>query len=391
VFADDFIPKNEIEPPAELYVIRLGMRIVCNSVLFDEVFSYLARCMGIIICIRVSSIVQLAQSHGCVASLLEQISDTPSSKAQPRMLFIIAWMRYLLILQIALQLTMATATVLYDDGQPHSITQSINDAIQIRSSSTLKISSYYERYTIHSPKGIECAVRLYMSSTLNMTGGEIVGADSSSDENTSSDAGAGVIVGSASRAEFYKDATVRGGNHLGELDTVRIRRDTDAVGITPQVKTLESSDTTTSTNSVKGGDALISQYFGSIITIHGGNFIGGRGTSSSDGNSVHVAYDAQAHIYGGSFQGDWLARDRGVVVAYGCVQRIGTRLVGHLENGDQVNVQVVEQGGGQVIVKEGEGNCDMYRRQSSSAAVGRLIASALIRMAVAVLLCFRMM
>eukprot|EP00956_Cyclotella_meneghiniana_P002887 scaffold3416_cov76-Cyclotella_meneghiniana.AAC.6 len=282
----------------------------------------------------------------------------------------------LLLLSLLQLTTKSNALVLYDDGSSHSVTDNINDAVNLRSSSALDFSG--DHHTIRAPKGSESAVRLYMSSTLNMTTGEIIGGDldddnsdgsSSSVEEKHSLVGAGVIVGSASIAEFHKGATVRGGSHVSVGDEL-IASD----GRIPYV--VEEVTTDLQSNS-KGGDSLIGLYFGSSIIIHGGNFIAGRG-SSSYGHSLHLAYEAQANVYGGSFQGSFLARDRGVIVVHGCLSRVGNRLVGHLENGDSVDLELVEQNGGKVVVETPKFDetgttiwgCNRYHRTSSGGKIG---------------------
>ena len=104
----------------------------------------------------------------------------------------------------------AEGIVLFNDGESHSIQTSMDDAISLRSSSALTLPP--GDYTIRSPPGADSSIRLYMSSVLNATGGDIIGADASEDHPA---AAAGVIVGSASRAEFNDGVTVRGGSHLG--------------------------------------------------------------------------------------------------------------------------------------------------------------------------------
>jgi hypothetical protein len=199
-----------------------------------------------------------------------------------------------------------------------------------------------------------------MSSSINMTSGEIIGGDL--DEGIIADdetiiAGAGVVVGSASQAEFHESATVRGGSHVGATLTSDV--------------SINHFDNVTNFQSGKGGDALVGLYFSSTITIHGGNFIGGKG-SSSYGYSLHVAYEAQANVYGGSFQGSYLARDRGVIVVHGCLNRVGNRLVGHLENGDNVDIQLIEENGGHVIVEVPKfaNECSKYHKRSSGEQLG---------------------
>lgn len=238
--------------------------------------------------------------------------------------------------------------VLYNDGQSHSISSPLNDDITLRSSSTLILPS--GDYTIRSPAGSESAIRLYMSSTLNATGGDIFGADATEDHPT---AGTGVIVGGASYAVFYDGVTVRGGNHLGGTSDVVTTQEVSGGG--------------------QGGDALISQYIYSNATIHGGSFIAGKG-SIQDGHSLHAIYEGSIiHVYGGYFYGSWKVQDKGSIAVYGCVQRIGTRLVGQLENGHSLDVQVFEESEGKIVVNSSDEECNHYRkkkkkRDASSAA-----------------------
>ena len=61
----------------------------------------------------------------------------------------------------------------------------------------------------------------------------------------------------------------------------------------------------------RGGDALVSQYLGSNVTIHGGNFLAGRG-SVRDGHSLRASYDgAEIHVRGGTYYGSWMAQSGG--------------------------------------------------------------------------------
>ena len=260
-----------------------------------------------------------------------------------------------LLLTLSLFCLDCIAVVLYDDGSLHFINESINDTVNLRSSSSL-IFSDDSHVVIRAPTGSESAVRLYMSSSLNMTTGEIFGGDLEGevDESIGKDnlGGVGVIVGSASRAEFRDGATVRGGNHAAES--------------LEMTANIGASGSSIYFHSRKGGDAVVGLYFGSLITIKGGNFIGGRGTSM-DGHSLHVAYEAHAQVYGGSFEGSFLARERGAIVVYGCLSRVGNRLVGHLEKGDQVDLQIVEETGGEVIVEAPKyiETCSEYNKKSS--------------------------
>lgn len=259
-----------------------------------------------------------------------------------------------LLLTLSLLCVDSIAVVLYDDGSLHSIKEAINDTVNLRSSSSLVFSN--SQVVIRAPNGSESAVCLYTSSSLNMTTGEVFGGDleGEADESQGKDnlCGVGVIVGSASKAEFRHGATVRGGNYVAE-----------SMEMAANVGALQSS---TDFHSRKGGDAVVGLYFGSLITIKGGNFIGGRGTSL-DGHSLHVAYEVHAEVYGGFFQGSFLARDRGAIVVHGCLSRVGNRLVGHLDEGDQVDLQIVEETGGEVIVEapKHRESCSEYNSKSS--------------------------
>jgi len=196
----------------------------------------------------------------------------------------------------------------------------------------------------------------------------VIGADASKDHPA---AAAGVIVGGASRAVFYDGVTVRGGSHLGAaattydnlVDDSSLRSNNEIIDT---VMTNSDISYTNDVNEGQGGDALISQYFGSNVTIHGGNFLAGRG-SIKDGHSLHASYEGQIHIHGGTYYGSWMARDQGSIVVNGCLSRIGTRLVGRLENGHSLDVQLFEEGGGKVTVNSPE-RCNQYRKKSASPA-----------------------
>ena len=236
-----------------------------------------------------------------------------------------------------------SATILYNDGQTHTITTNINEAILLRESSTLILPS--GDYTIRSPSGFDSGIKLQMSSNLNATGGDIIGGDASSDHPIP---GAGIIVGSASTATFYEGVTVRGGNN-GAADT------SDNL-IYDEYYNIDNQN--------QGGDALVSQYFGSNITIHGGKFIGGSG-SIKDGYSLHCHGEAQIHVHGGSFYGSWKVNDRGSIVVTGCVNRIGSRLVGRLQSGQSLDVQLIEENGGKVIIENRE-KCNTYKKKKDT-------------------------
>lgn len=272
------------------------------------------------------------------------------------------------LLFIVLATTTSVNAVLYNDGKPHSIESSLNEAITLKSSSTLTLPP--GDYTIRSPAGSDAAIRLHMSSALNATGGDIIGADAS--ENHDAKAAAGVIVGSASRATFYDGVTVRGGSHMGAAsdDTSNIMIDSSRR--TNEVIISVTNKATDDANKGQGGDALVSQYTGTNVTIHGGNFIAGKG-SMKDGHSLHASYEGQIHIHGGTYYGSWMARDNGSIIVNGCLSRIGTRLVGRLENGHSVDVQLFEEGGGKVTVNSPE-KCNGYRKKQPTSPAVRVRA-----------------
>jgi len=177
-----------------------------------------------------------------------------------------------------------------------------------------------------------------MSSTLNATGGDIMGGDATSDHPIP---GAGIKVGSASTAIFYEGVTVRGGNN--------------GAAISDNLVDYQN----------RGGDALASQYFGSNITIHGGKFIAGSGGSIKDGYSLHCHGEAQIHVHGGSFYGSWKVNDRGSIVVTGCINRIGSRLVGRLQSGQSLDVQLIEENGGKVVIENRE-KCNTYKKKDTT-------------------------
>ncbi|KAL7472694.1 hypothetical protein ACHAXS_013079 [Conticribra weissflogii] len=289
----------------------------------------------------------------CLPSIMPP-SHNPKLFTQPHSSLPHFLLLLLLLLTTPNSLT-TNALTTYNDGQPHIIQTTLDDAIHLRSSSALTLPR--GEYQIRAPTGTEAAIRLYMSSALNATGGQIIGCDATSDD-AGTEAGAGVIVGSASRAEFHSGTTVRAGNHVGRDNRSRHSPSDDGDNDAATAAIIDSlriprADLNSITG--QGGDAVVGQYFGSTITIHGGNFLAGRG-SASDGRSLHVAYDARADVFGGDYRGSWLARDRGVIVAYGCLSRVGDRLVGKLEDGTPLDVQVVERDGGVVIASLSEGD-----------------------------------
>ena len=260
---------------------------------------------------------------------------------------------FAIIIVVAFCTAVVDATILYNDGQTHIQNTSLNDSIILRSSSTLILG--VEDYTIRSPSGAECAIRLYMSSSINATGGDVIGGDASLDHLT---AGVGIIVGSASTAVFNEGVTVRGGNHVG-LVIEESSRSNDKVKGTPN-------------SNSQGGDAVIAQYFGSNVTIRGGKFIGGSG-SMKDGHSLQSTYEAQINVSGGTYYGSWLLSNRGIIVVTGCVNRIGTRLVGRLQSGQSIDVQLIEETGGKVIIHHPSKCNDQYRKKDASSVPPRFL------------------
>lgn len=219
---------------------------------------------------------------------------------------------------------------------------SMKQYLLLRESSTIILP--FGDYTIRSPSGFD-SIQLQMSSSLNATGGDIMGGDASSDHPIP---GAGIIVGSASTATFYEGVTVRGGNDGAAISDNLIYDKYDNID-----------------NQNQGGDALVSQYFGSNITIHGGKFIAGSGIK--DGHSLHCHGEAHIHVHGGSFYGSWKVNDRGSIVVTGCVNRIGSRLVGRLQSGQSLNVQLVEENGGKVVIENRE-KCNTYKKKDTTSS-----------------------
>mmetsp|Transcript_291 Transcript_291/g.574 ORF Transcript_291/g.574 Transcript_291/m.574 type:complete len:300 (+) Transcript_291:80-979(+) len=253
---------------------------------------------------------------------------------------------HIIIVCLAILQSFPIASAVVYTGGSHSVESSLDDVIILRSSSKLTLPS--GDYTIRSPSGGSdgAAILLTMSSVLNATGGDVIGGDATKDHPAS----AGVVVGSASRASFYEGVTVRGGNHLGRAGA-------------GHEEMLSATNFYEDVNNGEGGDALISQYFGSNVTIHGGNFMGGQG-SVQNGHSLRASYEAEIHVFGGTFYGSWLARDHGSIIVNGCLSRIGSRLVGRLQNGHSLDIQVIEDGEGTVILKTPE-TCNHYRKSDS--------------------------
>lgn len=180
----------------------------------------------------------------------------------------------------------------------------------------------------------------------------MIGGDASKEHPA---AAVGVIVGSASRAFFADGVSVRGGNNLGA----------DHYYDDESSRHIEILTKNAGGNAKgHGGDSLTTQYLGSSVIIHGGNFIAGRGTVK-DGHSLLASHEAQIHVYGGSYYGSWMARHHGSIVVNGCLSRVGTRLVGRLRSGHSLDVQVFEEGGGRIILNTKD-TCESYRKPESS-------------------------
>jgi len=152
----------------------------------------------------------------------------------------------------------ASADVIYSDGKSHSVNASLDDTITLRASSTLILP--HGDYTIRSPSGIDSAIRLSMSSMLNATGGDIIGGDAEGDRPP----GAGVIVGSASSADFYDGVTVRGGSVAEEYNSLMEEEDVDdpssRIIVNGAIKVTMTNDNFgrnyNANNKEHGGDAL---------------------------------------------------------------------------------------------------------------------------------------
>ncbi|KAL7525095.1 hypothetical protein ACHAWF_001223 [Thalassiosira exigua] len=254
-------------------------------------------------------------------------------------------LRPLLPLLLLSLVGIASAVVLYDDGLSHSISAAFDDAISLRSSSTLTLPR--GEYAVRAPPGSDAAIRLSMGSRLDAEGGDVMGADASGE---GARAGAGIVVGGGSRATFREGATVRGGSRSGAAGDVRVS--------TGAYETADGDGD----DEGRGGDAVVARYYGSNVTILGGTFVAGKGAGDAkDGRSLRADYEASIRVEGGTFYGSWIARGEGVIVASGCVSRIGTRLVGRLADGRALDVQTVEENGGKVVVERRPEVCNRYK------------------------------
>ncbi|KAL7536608.1 hypothetical protein ACHAXR_007347 [Thalassiosira sp. AJA248-18] len=172
--------------------------------------------------------------------------------------------------------------------------------------------------------------------------------------NDHPDAGAGVIVGGASHAVFYDGVTVRGGNHLGADAAV------DDQYFYSQQQQYQWW--------------WWSRWRGSNIAIHWVERYNPRWIfHSRPWQHQRWALSRPRKVRGinsvpgGYFYGSWfVVSDQGSIVVNGCVSRIGTRLVGRLENGHSLDVEEFEEGEGKIVVNSSE-KCNQYMKPKSSA------------------------
>ena len=97
-----------------------------------------------------------------------------------------------------------------------------------------------------------------------------------------------------------------------------------------------------------GGDALSVNGFGSEASIFGGNFVGGTGLKG-DGLSLNVLNNGVAHVRGGTFGGDMVARSGGTILLYGCFKQDGDVYRGVFEDETELVVTARTTSGGDVI------------------------------------------
>ena len=169
------------------------------------------------------------------------------------------------------------------------------------------------------------AIRLSVGSTLNSTGGTIIGS-------SGKDGGIAIQLNNgqstsetAGYAEFYEGVKVIGGDA------------TDG----------------------NGGDAFVVNGFGTEAIIHGGEFIGGVGTVS-DGYSLKVLNSASVHIHGGEFQGDMVVEGNGAILLHGCFSmKNGTQVTGIFADETELDVNIKRDGGGSIdFMPVSEQECD---------------------------------
>ena len=70
-------------------------------------------------------------------------------------------------------------------------------------------------------------------------------------------------------------------------------------------------------NSGADSNAIVGQFFGSTITVYGGNFIGSQESNASNGHSLHVSFNTQSNVHVGDFHRTCITCDWGVIVAHG--------------------------------------------------------------------------
>ncbi|EJK47381.1 hypothetical protein THAOC_33900, partial [Thalassiosira oceanica] len=97
-----------------------------------------------------------------------------------------------------------------------------------------------------------------------------------------------------------------------------------------------------------GGDALSVNGFGSEASIFGGNFVGGTGLKG-DGLSLNVLNGGIAHVRGGTFGGDMVARSGGTILLYGCFKQDGDVYRGIFQDETELVVTARTTSGGDVI------------------------------------------
>lgn len=158
------------------------------------------------------------------------------------------------------------------------------------------------------------AIRLSVGSSLNATGGTITGSKAANGGEAVQLNNGQSSTDTAGYAEFYDGVKIVGGDAI------------DGVG----------------------GDSLVVNGFGTEAIIFGGNFISGSG-AVADGDSVRVLNSAVAHIHGGTFNGDMVVEENGLIVLHGCfLIKNGTQVNGIFADESELTVDIKSDRGGTI-------------------------------------------
>ena len=194
----------------------------------------------------------------------------------------------------------------YNDGQTYTIDYSHGyETFVITDNTHLVIK---EGCTISSPPDSDWpAIRLSIGSTINATGGIVTGSNGVQGGDAIQLNNGQSSTETAGYGEFYDGVKIVGGN---------------------------ATDGT-------GGDALVVHGFGTDAFIYGGQFIGGSG-AKADGSSIKVYNSATVHIHGGSFQGDMLVDENGMIALHGCFSmKNNTFVTGIFADDTELSINII--------------------------------------------------